>query len=318
MLLTTAQSALDPVGPYAARLAALWWVMFAVTGVVFLVVVVWLGLAIRRGVRRDSPDTTPETGRQVGRIITFAMSVTIVVLLALLVESVATGRAVSPLNAHPAIRIQVTGHQWWWSVRYEDPIAENRFETANEIHIPVGKPVMLELLSADVIHSLWIPNIHGKRDLIPGKENTFVIQADKPGVYRGQCAEFCGWQHAKMAFVVIADSHDKFERWREEQRKSAAQPKNRKELRGKEVFMTTTCVMCHAIGGTDAGSHVGPDLTHFASRGTIGAGTLPNTPGNLGGWIMNAQSIKPGTVMPPNNLSPDDLQAILTYLGSLK
>lgn len=318
MLLTTAQSALDPVGPYAERLAALWWVMLAVTSVVFIVVMVWLAIAIRRGTRRDIPDTTHETTRKVTRVITIAMSISIATLLVLLVYSVSTGRAVSPLNARPALRIQITGHQWWWSVRYEDPIAENSFETANEIHIPVGKPVMLKLLSADVIHSIWVPNVHGKRDLIPGKENTFVIQVDKPGVYRGQCAEFCGWQHAKMGFLVVADSHDKFERWQEEQRKSARQPKNQKELRGQEVFMSTTCVMCHAIGGTPAGSHVGPDLTHFGSRGTIGAGTLPNTPGHLGGWIMNAQSIKPGTVMPPNNLSSDDLQALLTYLGSLK
>jgi cytochrome c oxidase subunit 2 len=178
--------------------------------------------------------------------------------------------------------------------------------------------VVFELRSADVIHSLWPPNLNGKRDLIPGNDNTIWFQADSAGVYWGQCAEFCGHQHAKMRFLVIAEPPDSFARWLARQRDTAMTPTDSVAKRGQEVFLASSCVMCHAIAGTPAGSRIGPDLTHLASRRTIAAGVLPNTRGHLGGWIVNPQAIKPGVRMPPNRLNADDLQALLTYLETLK
>jgi cytochrome c oxidase subunit 2 len=169
-----------------------------------------------------------------------------------------------------------------------------------------------------VIHSFWPPTLSQKRDLIPPKDNSLWLQADTPGVYRGQCAEFCGTQHAKMGFLVIAQPPDSFAGWLARQRDTALTPSDELTRRGQEVFLSSSCVMCHAIAGTPAGSRVGPDLTHLASRRTIAAGTLPNTRGNLAGWIVNPQQIKPGTRMPPNQLDPADLQALLAYLESLK
>jgi cytochrome c oxidase subunit II len=177
---------------------------------------------------------------------------------------------------------------------------------------------VLELLSTDVIHSFWPPTISQKRDLIPGKDNSLWLQADTPGVYRGQCAEYCGQQHAKMGFLVIAQRPDSFASWLARQRDTALTPTTELARRGQEVFLASSCVMCHAIAGTPAGSRVGPDLTHLASRRTIAAGTLPNSRGNLAGWIIDPQKIKPGTRMPPNQLKPADLQALLEYLETLK
>ena len=190
--------------------------------------------------------------------------------------------------------------------------------TANEIHVPVGRPVVIELRATDVIHSFWVPNLGVKRDMIPGEETSIWFQADTAGVYRGQCAEFCGYQHAKMAFEVVAEPPERFAAWLIRQRDTASTPADSVAARGQEVFLATSCVMCHAIGGTPAGSRIGPNLTHLASRRTIGAGSLPNTRGNLGGWIVDPQRIKPGARMPPNSLEPDDLQALLVYLERLE
>jgi cytochrome c oxidase subunit 2 len=184
--------------------------------------------------------------------------------------------------------------------------------------VPVGLPVVLELRSSDVIHSFWVPNLGVKRDMIPGEETSVWFQADSAGVYRGQCAEFCGHQHAKMAVLVIAEPADSFRAWLARQRDTAATPVDSLAQRGQEVFLSTSCVMCHAIQGTPAGSRVGPNLTHLAGRRTLAAGTLPNTRGNLAGWIVDPQRIKPGARMPPNSLEPDDLQALLAYLESLR
>jgi cytochrome c oxidase subunit 2 len=185
------------------------------------------------------------------------------------------------------------------------------------MHIPVGQPIVLKLTSHDVIHSFWAPNLHGKRDLIPGHVTTIGFQADKPGVFRGQRAEFCGYQHA-MAFLIVAESPDEFSAWLDQQRRPAAQPLDAVQQRGQEVLLSSPCMMCHTIQGTPAGGKVAPDLTHLASRRTIAAGTLPNTPGHLAGWIIAPQNIKPGSNMPPNTLDPDALQSLLAYLMSLK
>jgi cytochrome c oxidase subunit II len=178
--------------------------------------------------------------------------------------------------------------------------------------------VQIKAMSRDVIHSFWVPNLHGKRDLIPGQVTNFWIQADRPGVYRGQCAEFCGHQHANMAFNVVAEPMEKFEQWIRGQRQPAPEPDTPEEVRGQQTFLQGPCVMCHTVRGTSAGSRVGPELTHVASRLTIAAGTLPNTRGHLAGWVLDPQSVKPGNRMPPNGLTPNDLQNVLTYLRSLR
>jgi cytochrome c oxidase subunit 2 len=188
----------------------------------------------------------------------------------------------------------------------------------NELHIPVGVPIVLNVQSRDVIHSFWVPNLHGKRDLIPGETTRIWIQADTPGVYRGQCAEFCGHQHSNMSFFVVAEPMDAFQAWLQQQRRPAQEPTTDVQRRGREVFLQSPCVSCHTVRGTDAGSRFGPDLTHVAGRLAIAAGTLPNTRGHLAGWIADPQSVKPGTRMPPNGLSADDLQAVLSYVRSLR
>jgi cytochrome c oxidase subunit 2 len=214
--------------------------------------------------------------------------------------------------------VQITGYQWWWSVEYVYPQPNLRFTTANELHLPVGRPILFKLRGADVIHSFWVPNLHGKTDLIPGRENTTWLQIDKPGIYRGQCAEFCGAQHAHMALVVVAESSDDFERWVVAQREPAPAPTTPAQSRGLNVIERGPCALCHTIRGTTAGARTAPDLTHFASRSTIAAGTLPNTPGYLAGWISDPQHVKPGSRMPPTGLSGEDLQAVLAYMETLK
>lgn len=190
--------------------------------------------------------------------------------------------------------------------------------TANEIHIPVGTPVVLNSTSRDVIHSFWAPNIQGKRDLIPGRLTTIWFQVDREGVFRGQCAEFCGNQHAHMAFLIVAEPPEKFQQWLRSQRRPSVEPTDGIASRGQQVFLSHTCVMCHNIRGTNAGAKNGPDLTHIASRRTLAAGTIPNNRGYLAGWILDPQHIKPGNRMPPNPLRPDELQALLAYIETLQ
>jgi cytochrome c oxidase subunit II len=256
--------------------------------------------------------------RSMRTTVIVATAATTIILFVFLILDLSVGRAITTNPGPEALQVRVTGHQWWWEIQYRDSLPQNWATTANEIHVPVGRPVVFELRSTDVIHSLWPPNLNGKRDLIPGNENSIWFQADSAGVYRGQCAEFCGHQHAKMAFLIVAEPPDSFSAWLVRQRDTAMTPTDSVALRGQEVFLASSCVMCHAIGGTPAGSRIGPDLTHLASRRTIAAGTLPNTRGNLAGWIVNPQGIKPGVRMPSTRLDSDDLQALLTYLETLK
>jgi cytochrome c oxidase subunit II len=316
------QDVLNSAGIQAHRIEHLWWLIFWVTLTIFVLVLVFLGSAIWQ--RNDAGMTSPPEPHQKDREarlsvgVSAAVLITIVILFVLLVASISTGKAVASLQSKHPVTIEVTGHQWWWEVHYPDPIAGNIVVTANEIHVPVGVPVVLNSTSQDVIHSFWAPNIDGKRDLIPGYQTAVWFQADREGVFRGQCAEFCGHQHAHMAFFLIAEAPDKFQAWLQHQRQPSSTPTDPVALHGQQVFLSSTCVMCHTIRGTEAGSKNGPDLTHLASRGTIAAGTLPNTPGNLAGWILDSQSIKPGNHMPPNSFSSDDLQALLTYLEGLQ
>jgi cytochrome c oxidase subunit 2 len=208
----------------------------------------------------------------------------------------------------------VTGHDWWWEVHYP----AQGIVSANEVHVPVGRPVRLVLTSRDVIHSFWVPQLTVKTDLIPGHTNTTWIQASMPGSFRGQCAEYCGLQHAKMAILVIADPPDAFARWLANERQPATAAADPLAVRGRLALERNSCAACHTVRGTAASGTLGPDLSHFGGRRTIGAGALANTRGNLGGWIINSQTVKPGNKMPPQPLTPEELQALLAYLESLK
>jgi cytochrome c oxidase subunit 2 len=313
-----AHSALDPAGPQAAVVDAwLWNPMYAAAVVTFVLVTIALLWAAFR--RRDSaePSTDLRHERGLTRAVGAATTVTVIVIFAVLILDGVVGHASTGAPAD-ALRVTITGHQWWWEVEYPGHSADEVATTANEIHIPVGRPVVIELRSTDVIHSFWVPSLGPKRDLIPGRTNTLRLQADRPGVYRGVCAEFCGAQHAKMAFVVVAEPKARFVQWLTDQRASSNPPAVWLTQRGQQVFLSGSCPLCHSVAGTSAGGGLGPDLSHFASRKTIAAGTRPNTLGNLAGWIVDPQSMKPGTKMPPNRLSPADLHALTTYLESLR
>jgi cytochrome c oxidase subunit II len=317
------QHVLRPAGPQAAHIQGLWDLMLVICAAVSIAVLAALWYALWRA-PRSLESTPPEvSGRQPAKrgprmAVIAATGLSAALLMVLIVASIATDRALARLPLNDAVNIQVTAHQWWWEVRYEDAEPSREFSTANELHIPVGRTVMLKLQSDDVIHSFWVPNLHGKKDLIPGRTATLAFKADQAGAYRGQCAEFCGYQHAFMAFTVLAQPPAQYEAWLERQRANAPEPANAEQARGREVFMKGTCVMCHAIQGTQAGGKTAPDLTHVGSRATLAAGTLQNTPQNLAAWIRDPHAFKPGVNMPANPLPAEDLQSLVAYLVALK
>jgi cytochrome c oxidase subunit 2 len=314
------QSALHPAGPQARKISDLWWFSLATAAAVYVVTIgllLWAAWRARRRERTGAP-LPADSERRMTRAVAAGLGVTVAILLTFLVYDLSVGRTLSPAPGRDPITINVIGHQWWWEVQYPDTTPHGRVTTANEIHVPVGRPVVLLLTSRDVIHSIWVPNLAGKKDLIPGYVQSVWFQADTAGIYRGQCAEFCGYQHAKMSLLVIAEPPEQYQRWLAQSRQPAPPPTDPVARRGQEIFLTSTCVMCHSIEGTPAGSNVGPNLTHLASRRTLGAGTLPNNRGNLAGWIVDPQRVKPGTLMPPNSLAPRDLDALLTYLQGLR
>jgi cytochrome c oxidase subunit II len=311
---------LDPAGPGSSSIARLFYLMFIATGVVFAVVVVMTLAAAwkrRHPLTPELAELNPASERRKAQAVIASVAVTVFILFVFLFASIRTGRDVLAIESKQNISITVTGHQWWWEVRYDNPQADQTLTTANEIHIPVNTPVLIKTASADVIHSFWVPALHGKRDLIPGQSSAFWIRADQEGTFRGQCAEFCGHQHAHMAVHVVVESRRNFESWLQSQLKAAPDP-SPSVKRGQDVFLTSQCVMCHTIRGTIAGSRVGPELTHLASRQNIAAGTLPNTRENLRKWITDPHTIKPGVRMTPNLLAPDDMNALLDYLETLK
>ena len=319
------QSALAPAGTQSQRIADLWWFFLALLGAVFVIVMAFtLWTLVRRPPAwADSIEQTHEpptpVERKLGRNVALGTGLTLLILFGLIVLSVSSGKAIGSLGTGgPPLVVEVTGNQWWWYVRYPNDDPSRIVVTANEIHIPVGRPVQIRGKSQDVIHSFWVPNLHGKRDLIPSHTTTETIEADQPGKYRGQCAEFCGLQHARMALWVVAEPAGQFNAWMEQQLKPAPEPADPVQHRGQQVFLENACVLCHAIQGTPAAGQVGPDLTHLASRLTLAAGTLPNTKGDLAGWITDPQRIKPGNHMATVPLRPDDLQALLEYLRSLQ
>lgn len=312
------QSALSPAGPEAGSISHLFYFMLVVAAIVYILVIGALLLIIRR--RRESADDprSPEREAIAERRIKLAVAVTVPIMFVLLAYDFAVGRGIGVMPTAPMLTVTVTGHRWWWQVDYEDPVAQNHVRTANEIHIPVGRAVLVKLVSHDVIHSFWVPNLAGKKDLIPGHHNELVIRADRPGIYRGQCAEFCGAQHANMAILVVAETPDQYDAWLARQRQPAPIPTDALAARGRSVLEGGSCAMCHSVASTRAAGGIGPDLTHLAGRRTIAAGTLPNTVGNLAGWITDPQTIKPGVDMPANALSSSDLRALLAYLRTLR
>ncbi|MFO1399156.1 MAG: cytochrome c oxidase subunit II [Burkholderiales bacterium] len=324
VLATPTQNALSPAGPQATHIHGLWHVMLWTSIAVFAAVFIAFAAGVLRGMRRGAGRLLPPTvdtdaiDRPLPKWVGGAVALSIAGLAGVFAASLATDRALAQLPLTDAVTIEVTGHQWWWEVRYDDPQASNVFTTANEIRIPVGRPVLLTLQAGDVIHSLWVPNLAGKKDLIPGRTNTLALRADQPGAYRAQCAEFCGWQHAMMALWVIAVPSDDYERWLLQQREAAPPPATPLAQRGRDVFAATTCPMCHAVAGTQAAARMAPDLSHVASRRTLGAGALENTPAHLAAWVRDAPAIKPGNNMPPQPLPADDMNALLAYLATLR
>ncbi|MGE5073080.1 MAG: cytochrome c oxidase subunit II [Anaerolineae bacterium] len=312
-------STLDPRGPAAAHIASLWWLMFVLGTVVWLLVVVLLFAGILRRRRATQESAAESGGHDTGRNWPlFAIAMSVLILGVVFGYNVYALRAVENPPGKPPLKLLVTGRRWWWEVRYPSGM-----ETANEIHIPVGVPVQIELRAYDVIHSFWVPQLHGKMDAIPTRINYLTIQADQPGVYRGECAEFCGLQHAHMGFMVIAQSKADYDAWLNGQNQPAPKPADAVVQKGQQVFLSQGCAFCHTIRGVDDSALVrtnvrlGPDLTHLASRVTIAGASLSNTRGNLQGWVVDPQHVKPGALMPENYIDAADLQALITYLETL-
>jgi cytochrome c oxidase subunit 2 len=299
-------ASLDPQGPVAVEMARLWWLMLGLGGAVFLLYTVLLLRGLWRG--------------QAGRASTRSWLVGGGLVMPLVVVSVVLGLtlvAMARLANQPTdnnLVIEVEGHQFWWEVRY----ADLGVVTANEIHLPVDRPILLRVRSVDVIHSFWIPSLAGKIDLLPDKTNTMSFSASEAGTYRGVCAEFCGLQHAKMALTAFVTSEEEFVEWGRLQAEPATEISDEAAVRGQEMFLSAGCPECHTIRGTPADGNTGPDLTHIASRSTLAAGTIPNTTEHLTRWVRNPQEIKEGVEMEPAELSEENLADLIAYLESLQ
>jgi cytochrome c oxidase subunit II len=311
---------LDPQGPDAAEIATLWWLMFWMGLAVYVGVFIFALWAIF-GVRRRDPDAPPFNGQRIliwGGIVFPVPILAIVAGYTLYVGNLTAGfPPVLERDRGEYLTVDVIGHQFWWEVRY----LNEGVVTANEIHIPAGQRVRFRVNSADVIHSFWFPQLHGKVDMVPGNTSTIWMSADEPGVYRGICAEFCGAQHAHMQLLLIAQPMDEFQAWLEQQRTVPPNPEDPMLQQGRQVFMGSGCVYCHTVLGVNQDADtdpIGPDLTHLASRRTLGAVMMENNRGNLGGWILDPQSMKPGNKMPPTRIDAADFQALLAYLESLR
>lgn len=304
------QSALDPGGEAARQIGVLSWVLFIGAAVILAAVVGLTVYAVRAEPRRRRWLAGEAA------IVGGGLLLPIAVLTALLVYGLLLTR---PAAGPPALRLRVTGEQWWWRVDYLEPDGGTAFATANEIRLPVGQPVELLLDSADVIHSFWVPSLAGKLDMIPGHTNRLRLLAERPGRYRGQCAEYCGGPHGRMAFHVVALAPAEFDLWRQAQVQPAAEPQAEAIRQGRAAFLAAGCGGCHTVRGTAAAGRVAPDLTHVGGRLFIGAGLLPTTPANLAAWIVANQHLKPENQMPEFDLlSGDEVQAIAAYLASLR
>lgn len=308
-----AQSVLSPFSEHARSVHLLSNVLFIGGGVILFIVIAIAALAMFGSgeVRRRFAG---EKAIVLGGIV-----FPVVTLTPLLFYGYALlGAGPASLNDQSPIEITVTGEQWWWRVIYTDP-GGGSFESANELLIPVDRPVKLSLRTADVIHSFWVPSLAGKVDMIPGRTNSLVLAADAPGTYRGQCAEYCGGAHALMAFQVIALPPEEFAKWLKTEKSPARTPRTEEERLGLQRFLANGCGGCHTVRGTEANGKVGPDLTHVGRRKTLAAGRLANGPENLARWIRDNQEIKPeNRMLPYRNLEPSELTAISAYLASLR
>jgi cytochrome c oxidase subunit 2 len=249
-----------------------------------------------------------------------APALTVFVLFLVVVRIVAEVRQEGP-PPEEALQVTVIGHQWWWEYVYDHYDGQSLgFKTANELHVPVGRPVFLRLESADVIHSFWVPRLAGKTDVIPGRNppNRMWFQAEQEGLFLGQCAEYCGTQHAGMLLRVIAEPEDRFQSWLASQQKPAVSPSAESAITGQKVFLRESCVNCHTIRGTHAKGTFGPDLTHLKSRETLASGMLKNTRANLIDWLDDPQKLKAGCLMPDMQLSPAHVRQIAEYLNTLE
>ena len=322
--LHSSESALNPTGPQAGRLLNVYLLSLGVSVVVWIGVLLFLAGALLRK-RSDKPtiDTPPElkpdhaAERRMGVTVSVLVGITAIILTVLMItEFVAAKNMHQFSETNDYLNIKITARQWWWRAEYLDPIASNTITTANEIHIPVGQKICFELNSADVIHSFWVPNLHGKKDAVPGHPTTLWLQADQPGTYWGECAEYCGFEHAQMRLVIKAEPKEQYDAWCAAQRQAAPEPTTPSQIRGKEVFLSSTCVMCHTMGGTMAFGRIGPNLSHVGSRSIIAAGALEHTRENMLKWISHPQQVKPGSNMPEVYLSEEDRAALVDYLES--
>lgn len=328
-VLSSPMGYLRTFGPRADPATVLMWglivLSLAVVGIITVAVVA--GVLMRR--RPGPVDNLAALPAQRGTdgLVWFwvGMPLTVIALVGAMAGTVAVLATIDSPKSRPRLILEVTGRQWWWQVRYLSNNPAETFITANEIHIPTGEPVLVKLVSADVIHSFWTPSLTGKTDAIPGQTNIAWLQADRPGRYHGQCAEFCGIEHARMGLDVIAEPPAIFEAWRQGQARPAAISGTDPAVSGEEVF-AGHCAVCHGVRGMSLPvvrrpgqkGVVGPDLTHLMSRETLAAGVVPNTIGGLSGWIGNPQALKPGVKMPKTYLSGPQLSAVVRYLETLR
>jgi cytochrome c oxidase subunit 2 len=314
VILAKGPSVLDPVGPGARHIAGIWWTMFALAVVVYVVVgglILWASVRGRRSA--DDAGGRPSSISDNAFIWVGGIAVPVVILALLAVMTVRSATALSQPSGH-ALRISVSGRQWWWQVVYP----KEAIVTANELHVPVGRPVEVELRTDDVIHSFWVPQLNGKLDLVPDQVNHLRFRADRAGTYRGACAEYCGAQHANMNFLVIAMAPRDYDRWVTRRRQPPPSPSDELTAAGQAALMRESCAGCHAIRGTQAVGSLGPDLSDVGARRSLGAGVIPNRLAYLREWIVNAPHFKPKVLMPPVDLSAADAAAIAAYLDSLK
>lgn len=315
------QNALGGQGAEDANFIRLFTIFMVVCTLMYIVIAAGLVVAMwrrRRGALVVDERRHHESSAAVGPALGVWAILIAIGLTALTVTSFFTDRSNAEIGRHPGLNLTVTANQWWWNVEYDADDPSKSVRTANEIHLPVGVPVQVTLKSNDVIHSFWIPNLAGKQDLIPGRTTDAQLLPRKAGLYRGQCAEFCGVEHAQMALDVTIESKADFERWYAHQLQTAQAPANPLQLAGYRYITTRECASCHNISGTPAGGQVAPDLTHFASRRSIAAGAMPMSRGDIYGWVADPQSQKPGNHMPTVGLAANDLHAVVAYLEALK
>jgi cytochrome c oxidase subunit 2 len=312
-----AQDVLNPAADQALHITTIWHVMLVVCGIMYALVLAFLAAAIWRARRSLAPPRDADSD-VMSRVFAGWIALIVIGLAGLATASFLVDRSLAQADSRDALHIKITASQWWWKVEYHGATANEQVTTANELHLPVDRPVKIELQADDVIHSFWLPNLSGKQDLIPGRANTLLITPRRVGVYRGQCAEFCGLQHAHMALVATVESPATFSAWLKAQRADAPQPRNASEARGQQALLSSACVSCHHIQGTQASGQTGPDLTHMASRPNLAAGALPMRADALSRWLADPQAIKPGNHMPLVALSPRDRADVVNYLLALR